>query len=263
MADKSVIGLLHPGAMGAAVGGCLVDGGRTVIWAAEGRSAESRARAAEAGLKEVDRVEDLLSEASVILSICPPHAALDIAAAAGDFAGTYVDANAVSPETVRRVAAALPRATFVDGGIIGSPPHVGTGTRLYVSGDESAVVRDLFAGTALSVLQVDGGVGSASALKMAYAAWTKGSGALLLAARDLARSHGVEADLLAEWDHSLPQVADRLTRAERSATAKGWRWVGEMDQIAATMRGADLPDGFHVAAADVYRGYPRPEPTLP
>jgi hypothetical protein len=88
---------------------------------------------------------------------------------------------------------------------------------------------------------------------MAYASWTKGSAALLLAARALARAEGVEETLLTEWDGSQPGLAERSARAAGSAAAKGWRWVAEMEEIAASMAAAGLPDGFHQAAAEIYR----------
>ena len=94
---------------------------------------------------------------------------------------------------------------------------------------------------------------NASALKMAYAAWTKGTGAMLLAIRELAQAEGVEDGLLAEWDLSQPELRERHERAARSAEAKGWRWVGEMEEIAASFEAVGLPGGFHQAAAEMYR----------
>ena len=88
---------------------------------------------------------------------------------------------------------------------------------------------------------------------MAYAAWTKGSAALLLAARAVARAEGVEDVLVEEWALSLPQLEPDYARAGRSAAAKGWRWIGEMEEIAATFAAAGEPDGFHLAAAEVFR----------
>jgi uncharacterized protein DUF1932 len=98
-------------------------------------------------------------------------------------------------------------------------------------------------------------VGDASAVKMAYAAWTKGTAALVLAVRETARAEGVEETLVAEWARSLPGLADEHARALRSAEAKGWRWVAEMEEIAATFAAAGQPDGFHRAAAEIYRRY--------
>ena len=118
----------------------------------------------------------------------------------------------------------------------------------------------LFDGTILDARVVAGGTWSASTVKMAYAAWTKGTAALLLTVRALARSGGVEETLLAEWELSQPALADRSDGAARSATAKGWRWVAEMEEIAATMAAAGLPDGFHQAAAEIFRRSPHDEP---
>jgi 3-hydroxyisobutyrate dehydrogenase-like beta-hydroxyacid dehydrogenase len=239
------VGLLHPGEMGAAVGAVLRGQGVRVVWASEGRSEETRARAEAAGLEDAGSVVEV-ARSDVVFSICPPHAALEVARSA-EFAGVYVDANAVSPATAREVAEAV--GEFVDGGIVGSPPREPGTARLYLSGDRASEVAELFAGSALDARVVS----NASAVKMAYAAWTKGTAAMLLAIRELARREGVEDTLLAEWDLSVPELRERYERARRSAEAKGWRWVGEMEEIAATFEADGLPGGFHRAAAEVYR----------
>jgi 3-hydroxyisobutyrate dehydrogenase-like beta-hydroxyacid dehydrogenase len=250
MAERTV-GLLHPGDMGAAIGATLRDGGTRVLWASAGRSEETAARAAAAGLADAGTVEALAKSSDVILSVCPPHAALEVARAVGDFGGTYVDANAISPATARAVAATVSRC--VDGGIIGPPPVRLGATRLYLSGPEAPLVADLFEGTTVDTRIVSDELGAASAVKMAYAAWTKGTAALLLAVRSLARVEGVESTLLEEWELSLPDLPARSVRAAEAAATKGWRWVGEMEEIAATFAADDLPAGFHLAAADVFR----------
>jgi len=239
------VGLLHPGEMGAAVGAVLRGQGVRVVWASEGRSEETRARAEAAGLEDAGKVVEV-ARSDVVFSICPPHAALEVARSA-EFAGVYVDANAVSPATAREVAEAV--GEFVDGGIVGSPPREPGTARLYLSGDRASEVAELFAGSALDARVVS----NASAVKMAYAAWTKGTAAMLLAIRELARREGVEDTLLAEWDLSVPELRERYERARRSAESKGWRWVGEMEEIAATFEADGLPGGFHRAAAEVYR----------
>jgi 3-hydroxyisobutyrate dehydrogenase-like beta-hydroxyacid dehydrogenase len=232
-----IVGVLHPGEMGAAVG-TVVDG--EVIWASEGRSDETRRRAA--GFRDVGTVGALVAEADVILSICPPHAALDVARACEGFAGVYVDANAISPRRAAQVAAVQPQ--FVDGGIVGGPP-AGPGTTLYLSGARAPEVAALFEASPLATRVVS----DASAVKMAYAAWSKGTTALLLATRGVAAHYGIED----EWRLAAPELAARLPRAEASAARKGWRWVGEMEEIADTFAAAGEPDGFHRAAAEVYR----------
>ena len=240
-----IIGLLHPGEMGAAIGDALRERGHDVLWASEGRSDESRARAA--ALRDVGTLAGLVDEAEVILSVCPPHAALEVARAIQGFAGTYVDANAISPMRAAEIGAL--HARFVDGGIIGPPPRAAGETRLYLSGPYASEVAAIFAGSIVDARVVP----NASALKMAYAAWSKGTAALLLAVRDVARHFGVEDALADEWRLSQPELFDRLASAERSAAKKGWRWVGEMEEIADTFDAAGAPDGFHRAAAEVYR----------
>jgi 3-hydroxyisobutyrate dehydrogenase-like beta-hydroxyacid dehydrogenase len=230
-----------------------------VLWASEGRSPATAARAAAAGLKDAGTVAGVARDAEVIMSVCPPHAAADTAWAVHGFRGLYVDANAISPGTAREVAQMITDSggRYVDGGIIGPPPAKPGTTRLYLSGPEAEHVRALFAGTLLDARVIDGPGSAASAVKMAYAAWTKGTAALILAIRELAREEGVEDALLAEWALSQPSLEKRSQGSAQAAGAKGWRWVAEMEEIAATMAAAGLPDGFHQAAAEIFRRYPR------
>src|SRR5213083_1134612 len=145
--------------MGAAVGAVLRAQGHRVVWASEGRSAETRARAEAAGLEDVGSPAEV-ARSEVVFSICPPHAALDVAGL-GPFAGIYVDANAVSPASAREVAQAA-GGDAVDGGIVGSPPREPETTRLYLSGPNAAAVAELFAGSALDVRVVSDEIGAAS-----------------------------------------------------------------------------------------------------
>ncbi|HEU0304439.1 MAG TPA: DUF1932 domain-containing protein [Gaiellaceae bacterium] len=254
-----VIGLLHPGEMGAAVAAQLKRNVSAVLWASSGRGPATVERARNAGLTDVGSVEELAASSDVILSVCPPHAALDVARTVSGFGGVYVDANAVSPASAREIAAVIEDggARFVDGGIVGPPPGDGVATRLYLSGAAADAVAHLFRGTLVDTRVVSAEPGTASAVKMTYAAWTKGTAALLLAIRAVARAEGVEDALLAEWGESIPDLPERSLRAAAAADSKGWRWVGEMEEIARTFEAAGLPGGFHEAAAEVYRGYER------
>jgi hypothetical protein len=235
-----IVGLLHPGEMGASVGRALQANGVEVLWASEGRSEATHERAQ--AFRDVATVPELASQADLILSICPPHAALDVARGVEGFDGVYVDANAISPMHAQEIASLHPR--FVDGGIVGGPPTE-PGTTLYLSGSGAAAVAVLFVGSHLEPRVI----ANASALKMAYAAWSKGSAAMLLAIHDVARHFDVEE----EWRLAAPELAERLPQAERAAATKGWRWIGEMEEIADTFAAAGQPDGFHRAAARVYR----------
>jgi hypothetical protein len=214
------VGLVHPGEMGAAIGSRL---DADVMWCSEGRSEATRARAK--AFRDVSW--DELLTADVLLSIVPPHAALDIARRAQGFSGVYIDANAISPTRAQEIAALHPR--FVDGAIIGGPDD----PQLYLS---EAVLPNACV------------VGNPSALKMVFAAWSKGSAAMLLATERVARHYDVWDEL--PWDDELRA---RVARAHRSAEAKGWRFIGEMEEIADTFAAAGEPDGFHRAAAEVFR----------
>ena len=257
----SSIGLLHPGEMGAGIGAALVRTGHRVSWASSGRGTSSARRAAAAGLVDVHSVEAMTESCDFIISVCPPSAALDVARQVAGFSGTYLDANAIAPGTAREIAAMVEQGggSYVDGGIIGAPPGPSHSPRLYLSGPSAAAVRDLFADAMVQALVISRDEAAASALKMCFAAWTKGTTALLLDVRALAIAEGVEGPLLAEWEHSLPDLAGRSLLSAQQAATKGWRWVGEMEQIAATFRAAGLPDGFHRAAAEIYAAPDRDE----
>jgi 3-hydroxyisobutyrate dehydrogenase-like beta-hydroxyacid dehydrogenase len=250
------IGIVHPGEMGASVGAAARAAGAHVGWASAGRSEESRRRAAEAGLEDTGSLAELASVSDLIVSVCPPDSATSVAhsIAATGFAGIYLDANAVSTASAREVGAIVEKAgaRFVDGGIIGPPAQRPGSTRLYLSGVEAATVAAAFEGGALEAVAIDTRAGAASALKMCYAAWTKGSAALLTAIRALAVAEDVEAALLEEWSLSQQGLEARSVAAARNNAFKAWRFAGEMREIAATFESSGLPGGFHGAAADIY-----------
>jgi 3-hydroxyisobutyrate dehydrogenase-like beta-hydroxyacid dehydrogenase len=209
-------------------------------------------------LTELATVADLIAQAEVVLSICPPGAALTVAAevAALGFGGTYVDANAVAPATAMEVARIVEAggATFVDGDLIGGPVRPGGATRLYLSGPAAGAIAALVAQPDDPQVVILGEEPTAaSTLKMCYAAWTKGTSALLLAIDAAARSGGVRDALIAEWERTQPDLPALLDGAITGTPAKAWRFVDEMEEIGATFAAAGLPDGFALAAADVYR----------
>ncbi len=248
------IGVLHPGEMGAGIGAGLVEVGHTVKWASSGRSPASRRRAEASHFVDAGSIQTIIASCDLILSVCPPSAALDVAKEVAGFGGLYLDANAIAPSTARQVAAVIESGggRYVDGGIIGPPPGGGSVTRLYLSGPSAPEASEVFSRTAVDARVISEDPSAASALKMCFAAWSKGTTALLLDIRALAIAVGVEGPLLAEWRSSMPDLGAQSLKAAQQAASKGWRWVGEMDQIAATFRAVGLPDGFHRAAAEVY-----------
>jgi 3-hydroxyisobutyrate dehydrogenase-like beta-hydroxyacid dehydrogenase len=258
-----IIGLLHPGEMGAAIGSAWVQAGQQVLWLPSGRSPATAARAAAAGMTGVEGTRGLVAESDLVVSVCPPDAALEVAALVAAAAPAaerwmYLDANAVAPATAESIARTVGEAggVYVDGGIIGPPPTSPGTTRLYLSGPGAIDVSEMIGTPAIEIHVVSEKAGDASALKLAYSAWTKGSNALLLAARAAAARLGIEEALLLEWRTSIPDLIDRVEGAERAARQKAWRWSGEMDEIAAMFDSVGLPSGFHRAAGDVYRHLP-------
>lgn len=250
----STVGIITPGAMGASVAAAAASGGATVIWASAGRSADTGKRAARGGLTDCGNHAAMVERADIILSVCPPHLAESLAGEIADlgFSGLYVEGNAIAPARSHRIASRLSAAgaQIVDGGIIGGPAwEPGSGTRFYLSGEQAEQVASLFAGSPLEAPVIDGGVGAASALKMTFAAYTKGTTALLTAILATAENLGVRADLERQWGETFAGDTHRRVAAN---TAKAWRFAGEMREIAATFESAGMPAGFHEGAAEVF-----------
>jgi len=242
--------------MGESVGACALQNASQVLWASDGRSEDSKARANDAGLTDAGSLSALVEKSDIILSVCPPSAALNLAkeVIALGFSGIYVDCNAVSADTARKIAAVVKagNADFVDGGIMGPPAKEAGICRLYLAGLESEIVAKLFDNTFLEAIEMESSVGSASALKMSYAAYTKGSTALLFNVRALAAAEGVEDMLLQEWAKSLPDLDKKVRGSATRVPQKAWRFIGEMHEIADSFKTVGLPDDFHKGAAEVY-----------
>jgi 3-hydroxyisobutyrate dehydrogenase-like beta-hydroxyacid dehydrogenase len=250
------VALLHPGNMGVTIGAAAAASGARVVWASQGRSKLTQNRAHEAGLVDVGTIASAVGQSDVILSVCPPHAALELARSVAEqrFSGIYVDANAVSRGTAEAIGETVTAAgaSFVDGGVIGPPVKRPGTTRLYLSGPRAPEIAKLFTASMLDARGIGEEPGAASALKIVYAAWTKCTDALVLAIRALAAHEGVQQALLQEWAISQPELERRSVRAAAVAAPKAWRYVGEMREIATTFEGAGLPTGFHDAAAEIY-----------
>ena len=255
---RPVIGILHPGAMGAALGSALKARAGAVIWADAGRSHATAKRAELADLVAVPAVVDLARRADVVISICPPHAAREVAEqVAAGIAGTdrrplYLDANAVSPATIAGIGTLFGDA-LVDGAVIGPPAWEPGRTMLWLSGRFAAEVGELFAGTPFGVRVLGAEPGTASALKACFALQSKALPAIWLALDEAARAYGVEDPLREELARAGVDLDERLAPIAAVAREKGWRWVGEMEEAAAALAAVGVPDGFSRAAAEIYR----------
>ncbi|MEU3521165.1 DUF1932 domain-containing protein [Streptomyces sp. NPDC006654] len=251
--EQPTVSILHPGSMGAAVAACAAANAASVLWCTAGRSSASTARAEQYGLTGVATLPELLERSDIVISLCPPAAAEDLAreVAGHTFTGVYVEANAINPERTTRIAELLgSTATVVDGGVIGSPPVGGKSPTLYLSGPAAAVadVEALFAGTDVQTGILGTEIGKASALKLAYASFQKTSRVLVALSVGLAHAHGVDQELL--------QVAARrsdsyLAEPEYIAktAARAWRWGPEMEEVADALEDAGLPPVMLRAAA--------------
>jgi 3-hydroxyisobutyrate dehydrogenase-like beta-hydroxyacid dehydrogenase len=241
--------------MGAAVGEQAVAAGAQVFWLPVGRGPATQRRATAAGLTGVPDMASLAASCSLIISVCPPAAAVDVASlvAESGFTGGFLEANAISPARAQQIAALLGErgVTTVDGGIVGPPPRRPGTTRLFLSGPELAVaqVRELFAGSWLAPVVLPGPVGRASALKLAFAAYNKLSYVLAAQAYGLASGYGVVDELTELAKDTMPDTPfgqpDRLA----SAAARAWRWGPEFREIADACAAAGLPTDLVAAAA--------------
>ncbi|MEU1555674.1 DUF1932 domain-containing protein [Streptomyces scabiei] len=251
--DQPTVGILHPGSMGAAVAACAATNAAAVLWCETGRSTASVERAARFGLTPVVTLAELLDRSDIVISLCPPTAAEDLACdvAGHHFAGVYVEANAINPERTKRIAALLEHgATVVDGGVVGSPPVGGKTPTLYLSGPAAATERidALFEGTAVRTAVLGTEVGKASALKLSYASFQKTSRVLVALAVGMAREHGVDQELI--------EVASRRTDSYLSepqyvakTAARAWRWGPELEEAADALAAAGFPPEILRAAA--------------
>jgi 3-hydroxyisobutyrate dehydrogenase-like beta-hydroxyacid dehydrogenase len=235
------IAVFHPGAMGSKLAKQLVAAGHEVHWVPEGRSEASQARADDAGLIGTPFAEAVRTAEAVLCS-CAPQGAVDIAEQVGaaGFTGLYIEANPLSPRSLREAESALSGATFVDAGVIGPPPTGGPSpTHLVLSGKAADQAAALWAGTAVTTMVVGTEPGAASAAKSSYALYNKGKAALAVLAFQLAEQHGVTDALVAQQVRgdagSLqdPELPDQL----RSVA---WRWGPEFDELAETLDAAGL-----------------------
>jgi 3-hydroxyisobutyrate dehydrogenase-like beta-hydroxyacid dehydrogenase len=252
----SKIGILHPGEMGISIAASAINDGHQVSWMSQSRSEKTRARAEKYDLIEIDSLFRFCQISEMIISVCPPHAAEDVARSVleAGFQGLYLDANAISPQRAVKIGHMLKvnNIRFVDGGIIGGPAWTPKETWLYLSSKHSDEIARCFLNGPLEIKIIGDEIGKASALKMCYAAYSKGTTALLAAILAAAESLGVRNELYELWDMDNAGFSEQANRRATRATAKAWRFEGELLEIASTFRNEGLPGGFHEAAAAIY-----------
>ena len=251
MAVKTV-GVLSPGDMGHAVGRALKDHGLDVVTCLRGRSERTKQLAADAGIRDLQTLEELVTESELVLSILVPAEAVGVARqvvdaiTAADADVAYADCNAVSPQSSEIMDSIVTGAggRYVDGSIIGGPPRSGAAPRFYVSGVHAGIMSELD-GKGIDVRNIGDTIGRASGIKMCYAAMTKGTSALHLALLTAAEALGLSDELANELSESQPEVLRRMQAQVPGLPSKSFRWIGEMEEIASTFDHAGVTPAFH------------------
>ncbi len=255
--NNNRLGILHPGEMGISVAAAALQNLPQVFWCSEGRSAATRKRAEQYGLTEIATLAEFCRSCDVIIGVCPPHSAhaQAMAIVSHKFAGIYVEANAIAPGKVQSIAEQLEAAGVqcIDGGIVGLPAWQPNSTWLYLSGTKTETVTQCFAKGYLQTRVLGENIGQASALKMCFAAWNKGSTALLATILGAAEHQQVRAALEQQWEIFTPGFTQQTHKRITGTARKAWRFAGEMEEIAATLQESGMPPDFFVGAAELYR----------
>ena len=253
------VGVMSPGDMGSGVGGVLKKNGLRVITALNGRSDDSKRRASEQEFKDVGSLDELVIQSDIVLSILVPSQALSFAQNIAevivrtDAKVAVADCNAVSPSTGVKIGEEITGAggKFIDAGIIGGSPRAGAVPRFYACGEHANIIGELD-GKGISVPIMNGPIGSASGLKMVYAALTKGTAALYASTLMTAKSLDLYEDLINELEHSQGSTLTGMDMLKTVST-KAFRWIGEMDEIAATFGDAGTTSKIHEGASETFQ----------
>ena len=256
----NTVAIMSPGDMGHAVGQVLSESGVDVITCTDGRSQRTKNLAEMAGLRQVATLEDMVIQADLVLSIMVPSKAMSfVREISPHFESSktptyFADCNAVSPQSALAMAEVINQAggKFIDGGIIGTAPTKGDTPRFYVSGPDASLVMELD-GRGIIVKAIGNKVGQASGIKMCYAALTKGTNTLHVALLTAASRMGLTDDLRKEFEFSQKSHLAAMEKGISRLPANAHRWIGEMEEIAATFENLGVTPNFHKGAAEIYK----------
>ena len=256
----NTVAIMSPGDMGHAVGQVLSESGIDVITCTDGRSQRTKNIAEMAGLRQVATLEDMVIQADLVLSIMVPSKAMSfVREISPHFESSktptyFADCNAVSPQSALAMAEVINQAggKFIDGGIIGTAPTKGDTPRFYVSGPDASLVMELD-GRGIIVKAIGNKVGQASGIKMCYAALTKGTNTLHVALLTAASRMGLTDDLRKEFEFSQKSHLAAMEKGISRLPANAHRWIGEMEEIAATFENLGVTPNFHKGAAEIYK----------
>jgi 3-hydroxyisobutyrate dehydrogenase-like beta-hydroxyacid dehydrogenase len=259
--SKMTVAILMPGDMGHGCGQAFKTKGFNVVTCLNQRSERTKKLAYAAGIEDLNTIDNVIKASDLILSILPPESALEQAEAINkkilklEKKITYVDCNAISPNTAKKISNAISSqfCNFIDGGIIGLNPIVEKGqTRLYVSGPNTDPVK-ILDGNGFIIKDLGKEIGKASAMKMIYASATKGTFALHAAVLTTAHKLGLSPEYFEELKFSKPEMLLAMERMVPRIPLDAARWEGEMYEIANTFSDAGITPKFHQASADMMK----------
>jgi len=252
------VGVLHPGALGGALGKALADAGNTPIACLCGRSAITRARALAANFVVVPSLEEVARSSDIVISLVPPAKALEVAicfavcankCADGGRMPIFIEANSVAARTKKQIADILASVgvSCLDGAFLGPANRIGTENVMLLSGPGADGVAPVFR-KVVEARVVGGEVGQASSLKMTMAILTKALPALLLEmvctsakngqlgpALDLMRR--LYPGIIGFLERTLPTYPEHIGRRVFELTEVR-DWLRELDQLAVMTEGA-------------------------
>ncbi len=257
--EIKTIGILSPGDMGSNVGRALNQNGFQVLTALQGRSQRTKELAHIAGIEDVGSLHTLVERCDILLSILVPERAVDVARETAAIISElgkplpFADCNPVSPATALKMRDIIETAggLYIDAGIIGTPPGRGEPPRFYASGPHESILGQLD-GRGISVPLMGGEAGRASAIKMCYASLSKGTASLHASALIAAENLGIYDEFIAELEFSQERVLSAM-QGVNGLGAKAFRWIEEMEQIAATFGASGATPLMHKGAADTFR----------
>ena len=247
------IGVLGIGEMGSAVATLLRDNGARVVTTLEGRSAKTRANAANAGVEDLGSMEEVVRASDLVLSMLSSNAAPGVAHLLGEAAKSigahplFGEFNAIAPRTVQAIAADIGGSMdVVDGGIIGGTGNLPAAT-FYLSGPRASEVAALsdygFNTRLLGVV-----VGQASGMKLCYAGMTKGLSTMALDLLLAATALGVAGPVLEQYQHSMSGVLQFIDRFVPGNPKRAIRRAEEMPEVAAMLESLGFSGSIHRAA---------------
>ena len=249
------------GDMGLSVGIALLNSEIEVLTNLDGRSKKTIKNAKSNNIKNVT-LSDLIDKSDIILSIIPPSASVEVANKLSKLSQlnskplTYVECNAISPDTTKFieksfVATAFKKSKYIDGSIIGTAPNDTYKPKLYVSGKYANKIEFLES-KAFQIINLGEKLEAASSIKMCYASLTKGTSALWISLLLLSKKLNIFDELIEELDYSQKDTLIKMENQIPKLPLKSGRWIAEMREIASTYVSQSLNSGSLDNSAYIY-----------